>query len=59
MADLKVELLGKALGAEEGSSVLLSHPPPLASDSYLRRKVYGGELAASEIELIISEVAQR
>lgn len=48
----------KALGAEEGRSVLLSHPPPLASDSYLRRKVYGGELAAPEIDLIISEVAQ-
>lgn len=50
------EAAWKALRAREGQSVELSHPTPLASDSYLRKKVYGGSLEASEIELLIREV---
>lgn len=46
-----------ALGAEEGQSVTFSHPPPLASDSYLRKKVYGGGLQAAEIDLVVGEIA--
>ncbi|MFN4142120.1 thymidine phosphorylase family protein [Aestuariivirga sp.] len=50
------EAAWKALGAQIGQSVELSHPVPLASDSYLRKKVYGGGLEPSEIDLIIREV---
>ncbi len=45
-----------ALGAEEGQKVEFSHPQPLASDSYLRKKVYGGGLEAGEIEQIVREI---
>ena len=48
----------KALEAEEGQPVMIFHPPPLNSDGYLRKKVYGGSLEASELDLIIEEVTQ-
>ena len=48
----------KALEAEEGQPVMIFHPPPLNSDSYLRKKVYGGSLEANELALIIDEVTQ-
>ncbi len=51
------EAAWKALRAEEGQRVELSHPPPLASDGFLRKKVYGGGLQPPEIELIVREVA--
>jgi thymidine phosphorylase len=51
------EVAWKALGAQKGQAVEFSHPPPLASDSYLRKKVYGGGLESSELELIIQEVS--
>ena len=51
------EAAWKALAAREGQSVSLSHPPPLASDGYLRKKVYGGGLEASEIDLIVEEIS--
>lgn len=50
------EAAWKALGAKEGQTVELSHPPPLASDSHLRKKVYGGGLEATEIDLIVQEI---
>ena len=52
------EAAWKALGAEEGQFVTFSHPPPLASDGYLRKKVYGGGLQPAEIDLIITEIAE-
>ncbi len=51
------EAAWKALGAKEGQSVSLSHPAPLASDSFLRKKVYGGGLEAGEIDSIVSEIS--
>ena len=53
------EAAWKALGAEEGQTAELAHPPPLESDGFLRKKVYGGGLRAPEIDLIVGEVAGR
>ena len=50
------EAAWRALGAQEGQHVELSHPPPLASDGYLRKKVYGGRLEPEEIGLIVREI---
>ena len=47
----------RALGAETGMTVELSHPEPLASESYLRKKVYGGRLDRAEILTIIKDVS--
>lgn len=51
------EAAWKALRAQEGQTVELTHPAPLSSDSLLRKKVYGGSLDASEIDLIIQEIS--
>ncbi len=51
------EAAWKALEAVEGQPVEFSHPPPLASDSYLRKKVYGGGLEAPEIDSIVGEIS--
>jgi thymidine phosphorylase len=45
------------LGASEGDTIAVSHAPPLASDSFLRKKVYGGELAKQELMAIVAEIA--
>lgn len=45
------------LGASEGAVVSLSHAPPLASDSFLRKKVYGGTLTKPEIGSVIADIA--
>lgn len=45
------------LGASEGETVAVSHAPPLASDSFLRKKVYGGELAKQELAAVVAEIA--
>lgn len=47
----------RELGAEPGMVVELSHPEPLASESYLRKKVYGGRLGRDEISTIIKDVS--
>ena len=47
----------RALGAETGMTVELSHPEPLASESYLRKKVYGERLDRVEISTIIKDVS--
>lgn len=45
------------LGATDGATVNVSHAPPLASDSFLRKKVYGGELAKQELASIVTDIA--
>jgi thymidine phosphorylase len=45
------------LGAETGLTVELSHPEPLASESCLRKKVYGARLDRAEISTIIKDVS--
>ena len=47
----------RALGAEMGMTVELSHPEPLASESFLRKKVYGARLNRAEISTIIKDVS--
>lgn len=47
-----------ALDATEGAYVTVSHPMPLASDGYLRKKVYGRTLAQNEIAHIVQEIAE-
>ena len=47
----------RELDAEPGMQVELSHPEPLASESYLRKKVYGGRLGRDEIFAIIKDVS--
>jgi len=47
----------RELDAEPGMQVELSHPEPLASESYLRKKVYGGRLDRDEIFAIIKDVS--
>lgn len=48
----------KLLDAKEGDEVFLSHPKPLVSMRYVRSKVYGNELKANEIKLIINDIAK-
>lgn len=47
----------RELGAETGLVIELSHPEPLASESYLRKKVYGARLSRDEIFTIIRDVS--
>lgn len=44
------------LGATDGAVVKISHAPPLASDSFLRKKVYGGVLTKEELASIIADI---
>ena len=46
-----------ALGAQPGIEIEVSHPEPLASDSYLRKKVYGGRLNGHELSTIVRDVS--
>ncbi len=50
------ELAWRMLEAAEGDQVHLSHPEPVESDSRLRAKVYGGRLAAADMEAIVRDV---
>lgn len=50
------EYAWQLLGAEEGSDVMLSHPKPLHSLSYIRKKIYGHTLKQGEITAIIEDV---
>lgn len=45
------------LGAEAGRVVEISHPEPVASESHLRKKIYGASLAREELAGIIRDVA--
>jgi thymidine phosphorylase len=45
------------LCAQPGSVIEISHPDPLASESSLRKKVYGGTLDRNELSAIIGDVA--
>jgi thymidine phosphorylase len=46
-----------ALEAKEGDRATFSHPPPLASESALRQKVYGGRLGEREMDMIVRDIA--
>ncbi len=49
----------RELGAQAGMMIELSHPEPLASEGFLRKKVYGGRLGRREFSAIIGDVAGR
>lgn len=46
-----------ALEARPGDIVELAHPAPLRSESFLRKKVYGGRLEGDETRAIVQEIA--
>lgn len=46
-----------ALGARPGEVIELAHPEPLRSESFLRKKVYGGRLERDETRAIVQEIA--
>lgn len=46
-----------ALGVEPGHVVELSHPAPLRSEGFLRKKIYGGRLRRDETRAIVQEIA--
>ncbi len=50
------EAAWRMLGACEGDAIELAHPPPVASESALRAKVYGGTLGTADMEAIIRDV---
>jgi thymidine phosphorylase len=52
------EAAWRALGAVEGAHAQFGHPDPIASDSRLRAKVYGGRLDDADMQAIISDVVQ-
>ena len=51
------EAAWKLLNAEEGDSVELAHPPPLASLSKVSAKIYGKHLDAEDYKEIITDIA--
>lgn len=46
------------LAAQEGEEVILTHPKPLHSLSYIRSKIYGNTLSNHEIDAIVKDVVQ-
>lgn len=50
------ELAWRRLGASEGDLVTLSHPEPIASLTYLRRKMSGGRLGPRAMDEIVRDV---
>lgn len=50
------EYAWQLLGVKDGDKIELSHPKPLNSLSYIRRKIYGNELNAEEISTIVDDV---
>ncbi len=46
------------LQAKEGDRILISHPKPLDSLSYIRSKIYGNELKTLEIDQIINDLVK-
>ena len=51
------EAAWRLLDAEEGDSVELAHPPPLASLHKVRAKIYGNYLEPEDYEQIIRDIA--
>ena len=45
------------LHAQAGDRATFSHPAPLASESALRKKVYGGRLDEREMDMIVRDIA--
>lgn len=50
------EYAWRLLGVKEGDKIELSHPKPLESLSYIRRKVYGKALDTQQIRVIVEDV---
>ncbi len=46
----------RALDARSGDRALFSHPEPVASESMLRRKVYGGRLETEAMRSIVADI---
>ena len=46
-----------ALAANAGDIARMSHPEPVASDSFLRKKIYGGTLSGPELAAIVGDIA--
>lgn len=47
------------LGANPGTYATISHPDPVASDSFLRKKIYGGRLSGPELSAIVADIVGR
>jgi thymidine phosphorylase len=50
------EYAWKLLGAKEGSEVILSHPEPLLSLSYIRGKIYGKPFTEAGLNMIVKDI---
>ena len=46
-----------ALAANAGDIARMSHPEPVASDSFLRKKIYGGTLSGPELAATVGDIA--
>lgn len=45
------------LDAKEGDKIILIHPKPLLSLSYVRKKIYGNTLSSCEIHAIVKDIS--
>jgi len=50
------EAAWEALAAKPGDIAQMSHPEPVASDSFLRKKIYGGTLSGPELTAIVTDI---
>ena len=50
------EVAWSFLGARENDLIAVAHPDPIASESYIRAKVYGGRLSDTAMTAIIDDV---
>lgn len=46
----------RLLAVKNGEPVRLSHPPPVDSLAFVRRKIYGNELGAEELQGIVADI---
>jgi thymidine phosphorylase len=51
------EVAWQRLGAHDGDMATLSHPEPLESFGFVRAKLYGHHLAASELQSMVEDIA--
>lgn len=51
------EAAWQALAARPGDIATMSHPDPVTSDSFLRKKIYGATLSAPELAAIVVDIA--
>lgn len=52
------EFAWNILKANQGDLVTLSHPGPLESASYIRKKIYGNELNEEQINSIVQDISE-